>query len=151
MSTPMQQYASFVLDGMQFGVDVAHVQEVLRLRQYTPVPLARREVLGLMNLRGQISPALDLRARLGLTPRLPGGVLPTVVVHRGDEAVGLVVDAIADVHALAGDAGAPPPPTIPAHLRPYVTAVHSLEAGLLLVLDLDAVLTFDPTHRTESP
>jgi purine-binding chemotaxis protein CheW len=140
------QFATFYLDGMHFGVNVADVQEVLRLQQYTRVPLARREVFGLMNLRGQISPALDMRSRLGLASRPREGVLPTVVVQGPDGPVGLLVDEIADVHALEGARAEAPPPTVPRNIRPFLASVHKLEHSLLLVLDLSSILDLDATH-----
>lgn len=145
MATQLQ-YATFYLDGMHFGVGVADVQEVLRLQLYTRVPLARREVFGLMNLRGQISPALDMRSRLRLLERPREGALPTVVVQSADGPVGLLVDEIADVHELDIDRSEPPPPTVPTNIRPYLSSVFKLDHGLLLVLDLDAILNLDATH-----
>lgn len=144
MSTQLQ-YATFHLNGMHFGVGVADVQEVLRLQQYTRVPLARKEVFGLMNLRGQISPALDMRSRLSLPPMDKSGSLPTVVVQSPDGPVGLLVDEIADVHQLSIEASEPPPPTVPANIRPFLQSVFKLDHGLLLVLDLAAVLRLEAT------
>lgn len=145
MSTQLQ-YATFYLDGMHFGVGVADVQEVLKLQQYTRVPLARREVFGLMNLRGQISPALDMRSRLSLPPSGATGSLPTVVVQSSDGPVGLLVDEIADVHQLDVATSEPPPPTVPLNILPFLSSVFKLEQGLLLVVDLAAVLRLDATN-----
>lgn len=138
------QYATFLLDGMHFGVGVSDVQEVLRLTQYTRVPLARKEIFGLMNLRGQISPAMDMRCRLNLGERAREGSLPTVVVQSADGPVALLVDEIADVHELDIALSEPPPPTVPHNIRPYLSSVFKLDQGLLLVLDLDAVLSGEP-------
>ncbi|WP_300600701.1 chemotaxis protein CheW, partial [uncultured Nocardioides sp.] len=80
---------TFWVDGLYFGLQVEHVQEVLRYQQLTVVPCAPDAVHGLINLRGQIVTALDLRCRLGLPPR-PEGELPmNVIVRSRGEVVSL--------------------------------------------------------------
>src|SRR3954465_10171232 len=79
IATVTDRYCTFWADGLYFGVPVSHVQEVLRYHEMTPVPRAPEAVFGLINLRGQIVTAVDLRHRLGLAPR-PEGQLPTNVV-----------------------------------------------------------------------
>src|SRR6185436_963350 len=96
-----QQYCTFFLDGLFFGVEVQHVQEVIRYQEMTRVPLAARVVSGLINLRGQIVTAIDLRRRLAL-PELPGGKLPmNIVVRTEDGIVSLLADEVGDVHEVA--------------------------------------------------
>ncbi|MSQ03848.1 MAG: purine-binding chemotaxis protein CheW [Myxococcales bacterium] len=140
------KYSTFYIGDMYFGVDVSDVQAVLLLASFTRVPLARKEVFGVMNLRGQISPVMDMRSRLNLAAAHREGYLPTMVVNSGDGPVGLLVDDIADVRELDVDQSEPPPPTVPPNIRPYLSSVFKLERGLLLVLDLDAVLSFDATQ-----
>ena len=70
--TATRQFATFSLDGLLFGIEVGRIQEVLSYQEMTPVPLAPPAVLGLINLRGQIVAAVDLRRRLGLRERAPG-------------------------------------------------------------------------------
>src|SRR5262249_57081002 len=95
--TGAQQFCTFFLDGYYFGLDVLRVQEVIRYQEMTRVPLAPAVVRGLINLRGQIVTAIDLRRRLDLPDR-PEGELPVnVVVHTDDGAVSLLVDEIGDV------------------------------------------------------
>ncbi len=91
------QYCTFYVDGHYFGLDVLRVQEVIRFQQMTRVPLASPVVRGLINLRGQIVTAIDLRRRLELSDR-PADQLPlNVVVQTDDGAVSLLVDEIGDV------------------------------------------------------
>src|SRR3954464_4816791 len=91
------QYCTFYLDGHYFGLDVLKVQEIIRYQEMTRVPLAPPVVRGLINLRGQIVTAIDLRRRLELAER-PADHLPVnVVVHTEDGAVSLLVDEIGDV------------------------------------------------------
>src|SRR4051794_39425221 len=101
--TSASQFCTFYLDGSFFGVEVQHVQEVIRYQELTRVPLASPVIRGLINLRGQIVTAIDLRRRLGLADR-PAGVLPMNVVVRSEEgAVSLLVDEIGDVQEVAAD------------------------------------------------
>lgn len=140
------QYCTFLLDGHLFGVSVASVQEVLKQQDVTPVPLAPREVSGLINLRGQIVTTLDLRSRLGLPARQPGSHSVSVVVRAADgSAVSLVVDQIGDV--LDADEGSlePPPDTVPADVRELVRGICKLDDRLMLLLDTErAVMVTDP-------
>ena len=89
-----QQFCTFCVDGLFFGVEVLKVQEVIRYQAMTPVPLAPAVVNGLINLRGQIVTAIDLRRALGLSDR-PAGSLPmNVVVRTDDGVVSLLVDGL---------------------------------------------------------
>jgi purine-binding chemotaxis protein CheW len=140
MSSATRQYCTFHLDGSLFGVEVGHVQEVLRDQEMTPVPLAPEVVRGLINLRGQIVTAIDLRRRLGRAP-LADGTRPMNVVVRSDEgAVSLLVDDIGDVLEVAGDVLERPPENISARSRDLLRGVIQRERDLLLVLDIDRTL-----------
>ena len=133
------QYCTFTVDGADFGVDVKEVQEVIRYQPMTRVPLASNNVSGLINLRGQIVTAIDLRRRLGM-PERPEGVLPmNVVLHRTDGSVSLLVDQIGDVVEVDDQTFEPPPPTLRG-MTGLVDGVHKLEGRLLLVLATDRVM-----------
>lgn len=136
------QYCTFLLEGHLFGVAVSSVQEVLKQQDVTPVPLAPREVAGLINLRGQIVTTLDLRTRLGLTPRDPGASSVSVVVRTGDGgAVSLVVDQIGDVLEAEDSALEPPPDTVHPDVRELVAGICKLEDQLMLLLDTERAVT----------
>lgn len=134
----MQQYCTFVLDGHLFGIPVDTVQEVLREQALTPVPLAAPEVVGLVNLRGQIVTTLDLRRRLLLPPR-PDPERPVCVVVRTVDggAVSLVVDRIGDVIEPRAGSVEPPPETLDPAVRGLVAGVCKLDGRLLLLLDTE--------------
>ena len=140
----MYQYCTFVLDGHLFGVDVASVQEVLKQQDLTPVPLASREVAGLINLRGQIVTTLDLRSRLGLPERSAGSPSVSVVVRAADGGpVSLVVDRIGDVLHVDGSTLEAPPDTVPAEVRELVRGICKLEDRLMLLLDTEKAIRVD--------
>src|SRR5262245_2110104 len=134
------QYCTFTVDGHYFGVDVLRVQEIIRYQEMTRVPLAPPVVRGLINLRGQIVTALDLRRRLDLRPR-PADQLPVnVVVQSDDGAVSLLVDEIGDVLEVADGLFEPPPETLRGPARELIRGAYKLNDRLLLLLDTDKVL-----------
>lgn len=130
-----KQYCSFFVGGMFFGVDVCVVQEMIRYQEMTRVPLARPEMSGLINLRGQIVSTIDLRRRLGLAER-PVGTLPMNVVTRTtDGVVSLLVDEVADVLNVESNLYEPPPQTLGGVSRELIDGVYKLKNRLLLILD----------------
>ncbi len=135
-----RQYATFSLDGMFFGVEVRKVQEVLLCQPMTPVPLAPAVISGLINLRGQIVTAIDLRRRLGLEPRPSGQPPLNVVIRTEDGGVSLLVDEIGDVLEAGPELYEPPPDNMPQKQREMVEGVYKMEGRLLLALNTDAVL-----------
>jgi len=135
--TGTKQYATFFLGELFLGVEVLKVQEVIRYQEMTPVPLSPDVVQGLINLRGQIVTAIDLRRRLELPARADGVLPMNVVVRSDDGAVSLLVDEIGDVVEIADDAYERPPETLKGVARELVTGVYKLKERLLLVLDTD--------------
>lgn len=133
----MSQYVTFTLDGSLYGVDVVRVQEALRAQSRTRVPLAPPTVAGLVNLRGQVVLTVDLRARLGLARRADGSEPMMVVVQVAGEAVSLLVDDIGDVVDVGPGSFEAPPETLDPVARTLIRGAHKLDAGLLLVLDVD--------------
>jgi purine-binding chemotaxis protein CheW len=134
MSAP-RRFCTFTLGDLFFGVEVTEVQEVIRYQPMTPVPLAPRVVEGLINLRGQIVTAIDLRRRLGLEERSAGERPMNIVVGGADGAVSLLVDEIADVVEVDEDAFEPPPETLQGEARALIPGAYKLDDRLLLVLD----------------
>ncbi len=132
----MTQYVTFQVADCLYGIDVTSVQEVLRPQPRTPTPLAPATVAGLVNLRGQVVLAVDLRERLSLPSR--GDDEPMMVVVRvGAETVSLLVDRIGEVVEADPETFAEPPQTLPIGLRALVRGAHRLPDRLLLVLDVD--------------
>lgn len=130
------QYATFRVGGHYLGVGVLDVQEVLRGQRLTPVPLAPDSVTGLINLRGQIVPALEMRKILGLEPRDADAEPLSIVVCTEQGAVSLQVDEIGDVLELDGSSFELAPQNVDPGLRKFLIGVHKLKDSLLLVLDV---------------
>jgi purine-binding chemotaxis protein CheW len=132
-----QQFCTFFLDGYVFGVRVEQVREVIRYQEMTRVPLVPAVVRGLINLRGQIITAIDLRRRLDMKD-LPNGQLPmNVVVRTEDGAISFLVDEIGDVIEVQDETFEPVPETLQGPAREVVHGVHKLPGRLILVLDIE--------------
>lgn len=135
------QLVSFVIAGEEFGVDILKVQEIIRPVAITRVPHAPTFVEGVINLRGRIIPVIDLRKRFDLPHREHDKDTRIIVVELTEKVVGFMVDAVKEVIRVAHSTIEPPPELavgIDAH---YITGVAKLEDRLLILLDLDEVLT----------
>ena len=138
--TTDRQYCTFYLDDTFFGVEVEKVQEVVSYQEMTRVPLAPPVVRGLINLRGQIVTALDLRRRLELPDR-PAGRRPVNVVVRADDVpTSLLVDQIGDVLEAPDEAFERPPETLKGPARELIRGAYKLKDRLLLILDMAKVV-----------
>jgi purine-binding chemotaxis protein CheW len=132
-----KQFSTFLVDRLLFGVEVEKVQEVIRYQEMTRVPLAPPVVKGLINLRGQIVTAIDLRHRLGLHERASADLPMNVVVRSEDGAVSLLVDEIGDVLEVDEETFEIPPETVDRRARELICGIYKLENCLLHVLDTD--------------
>jgi purine-binding chemotaxis protein CheW len=132
-----KQYSTFYVDGLMFGIDVSTVQEIIRYQTMTPVPLSSPMVRGLINLRGQIVTAVDLRRRLGLADRENEKEVPpmNVVIRIQDEVVSLLVDQIGDVIETDDIPFEPAPETLDPVMKHVVSGIYKLDGKLLLTLN----------------
>lgn len=146
-----KQFATFFLGGMFFGVEVLKVQEVIRYQEMTRVPIAPAMIQGLINLRGQIVTAIDLRRRLELPPRPPGELPLNVVVRSEDGAVSLLVDEIGDVIEIEDGAYEPTPETLKGVARELIRGVYKLKERLLLILDTERAISLPKHLGAEAP
>jgi len=145
--TAQQQFSTFFVDRLFFGVEVEKVQEVLRHQEMTRVPLAPPVVRGLINLRGQIVTALDLRRRLALS-EAPADRLPmNVVIRTADGPISLLVDDIGDVVEAGTDTFEHPPDTLNQNARAMIRGVHKLNDRLMHVLDTEKVVNQDTSGK----
>jgi purine-binding chemotaxis protein CheW len=134
------QVSTFYVGKYYFAIEVVRVQEVLRSQQMTTVPLAPPVIEGLINLRGQIVPALDMRRRLRIEPR-PADMVPMNVIIRTEEGVvSLIVDDIGDVIDLDSENIAPPPDNLAPEASQMIQSVYKLKDSLLLLLDVDSTV-----------
>lgn len=132
-----KQFCTFYLEDLFFGIDVLKVQEVLRFQEMTQVPQAPQVVRGLINLRGQIVTAIDLRRRLQMPDSSLGEETMNVIVKDREAAVSLLVDRIGEVLEVEDDCFDRPPHNLDPLVRQLLDGVYKLEDGLLLILDTD--------------
>ena len=131
----IQQFCSFYLDGLLFGVALEGVQEVFVPMEMTHIPLASDMVSGLINLRGQLVTAVDLRRKLQLPARSADTAGMNVVVHTDDGPVRMLVDEIGDVIEVDESTFEKPPETLQEKLSGMILGVHKLDGELLHILD----------------
>ena len=144
-TTTAAQYCIIHVAGLQLGVDVRRVQEVLGPVAVTPVPLADPSVCGLLNLRGRIVTAVDARTRLGLAPRPPESSVANVVMSAGGETVSLVVDREGEVVEIGDHTLEPVPDTVAPTIKSFTRGCYQLEGALLLILDADRAFDLTTT------
>jgi purine-binding chemotaxis protein CheW len=145
------QICTFALDGRTFALPVSEIREVVRGLSVTPVPLAAGAIRGLVNLRGQIATAVDLRRRLELGPRAAGQDEVNVVVEAAEGPVCLAVDDVGDVMLVStGDIERPPETLRPA-VRELVRGICKRDDGLVLLLDTARAIASGPIgHAPDS-
>ena len=144
------QFSTFFVADLFFGVDVLRVQEVLRFQQMTRVPQAPEVIEGLINLRGQIVTAIDMRRRLGLPPRAGDQTPMNMVVRTDDGAVSLLVDEIGDVVDVDAATYEQPPENLDPAARELIRGVYKLKDRLLLVLDAERTTELGPGWKSST-
>ena len=142
---------TFTLDDRLFGVDVRRVQEVLRKQEMTRIPLAPRYICGLINLRGQIVMAIDLRRCLELGDTPLDSDAMSLVLRADDGPISFLVDKIHDVVSVDDSLFEPPPPNLRGALRQMIQGSYALPDRLLLALNAETVLSLIDPAEASSP
>lgn len=138
------EYVTAMIGGQLFGLPIARVQDVFMPERLTRVPLASADVAGVLNLRGRIVTAIDMRARLGLPKNEDGKPPMAVGVDLRGESYGLLIDSIGEVLKLADDSREVNPVNLDPRMAKMAGGVHRLEGQLMVVLDVDRVLEIHP-------
>jgi purine-binding chemotaxis protein CheW len=136
-------YVTLMLGDQLCGVPVLAVRDVLAGQTIARIPLAPPEVAGNLNLRGRIVTAIDLRVRVQLPPRDPGQQPMSVVTEQGSELYALLVDQVSEVVSLNAADMEPNPPTLSPIWVEYSVGIYRVKDRLLVVLDVDKLLTLD--------
>jgi purine-binding chemotaxis protein CheW len=131
-------WLGFVLEGQHYAVPLPAVREVIRAGDVTPVPGSPDEVLGVVNLRGQIVCVLDGRRRFGLTERVDAHDDERIMVlEQGDETVGMRIDAVGDMLTVAAADIAVPPPGRASRRGDPVSGVFTRGDGFVALVDVE--------------
>lgn len=140
-SDELLQLVSFNIGDEEFGVDILRVQEINRMMDVTRVPNSPEFVDGVINLRGKVIPVVDLRRRFGMERKEHDKNTRIIVVELAGKVVGFVVDAVREVLRIPRNVTEPPPALGGGVKDDYVTAVGKLDDRLLILLDLERVLS----------
>lgn len=138
-----EEYITVTIADQLFGLPILEVQDVFVPDAVTTVPLAPHDVAGVMNLRGRIVTAIDMRRRLGLPPREPGAAQMAVGIEFKGESYGLIIDQVLEVHRLSGDSFEPNPVNLDPRWASVSAGVHRLDGNLMVVFDVKKVLGLD--------
>ncbi len=134
------QLIGFRLAAEEYAIEITKVREIIRPVPVTRLPRAPDYVLGLINLRSEVIPVVDLRRRLGLPSREPSDDARVVVADVGGKTWGMTVDAVSEVLRIAEDRIVPPPPSVAGPGREYLTGLVQLDDRLLILLDIEILL-----------
>ncbi|EAQ81443.1 chemotaxis protein CheW [Blastopirellula marina] len=140
-SANSMQLVSFRLAQEEYGIEITRVQEIILMGEITRVPQTPDFIKGLINLRNTVIPIVDLRRRFGLSEEKPSDETRIMVMNVAGKTIGIIVDAVSEVLRIAKDQIAPPPPTVAGLGRDYLTGLVKLDKRLLILLDMDKILT----------
>jgi purine-binding chemotaxis protein CheW len=144
-----EQLVVFELTDEVYGVDISRVHEIIRMAQITRVPRAPDFVEGVINLRGKVIPVIDLQKRFGLGSGGRSKASRIVVVDVEDNTIGMIVDGVSEVLRLPVSAIEPPSPIVATIDSDYVRGIAKVEERLIILLDLDRILSKQQRSRLE--
>lgn len=140
-SLELLQLVSFTIANEEFGVDILKVQEINRMFQITKVPNSPEYVDGVINLRGRVIPVIDLRTKLSLQRKPHDKDTRIIVVELEGRTIGFIVDKVKEVLRIPNSIIEPPPDIVAGLNAEYITAVGKLEDRLLILLDLEKIIS----------
>ncbi|OMH32140.1 chemotaxis protein CheW [Motiliproteus sp. MSK22-1] len=144
-SNQNQQYLTFILEGEEYGVDILKVHEIKGWSPTTPIPNTPNYMKGVINLRGTIVPVIDLRQRFGLEALVYGPTTVVIVLNvtseRGEQVMGMVVDAVSDTHTISRELLKPAPDMGGVISTDFITGLATVEEKMVILLDIDHLLS----------
>ena len=149
VATDTTDYVTVFVGETMFGLTIDRVHDVFVPAGITPVPLAPKEIVGLLNLRGRVVTALCLRRRLGIPAREAGAAEMAIGLEQAGETFALIVDGVGEVLKLGADTQEPVPINLDARWRDISLGVHRLDGRLLVILDVAALLAFGDAREAK--
>ena len=140
-SSYLLQLVGFQLDDEEYGIDILKVQEINRITEITKIPQSPDFVEGVINLRGNVIPIIDLRKRFNMPHKEYDKQTRIVVGEIGDRTVGFIVDAVSEIIRLPADKIEPAPNISADDKAEYILGVGKLDDKLLMLLDIDKILS----------
>jgi len=144
------QLVSFRLANELYGIEITKVREIILITEITRIPQTPHYVKGLINLRSTVIPVIDLRALFGLPEGEMTDESRIMVLQASGRTIGIVVDAVSEVLRVKQDQIAPPPPTVAKLGREYLTGLVKLDKQLLILLDIDKILSDEESAEVGS-
>jgi len=141
MEGELNQLISFIVGEEEYGLDILRVKEVIRIREITRLPRAPSFVKGIINLRGDIIPIIDLRDKFGLERQDYTAMTRVIVVDVDSRLIGMVVDAASQVVRIPADQIEPPPPIVGGLSVEFIKGVGKLDERLVVLLNIDRILS----------
>ena len=135
-----EQVVVFRLEAERYGIDIFRVNEIIRIREITPIPHTEPHIRGLVNLRGKTIPVVDLRVRFGIPTVETTEKARIIVVEMESGQIGLVVDEVCEVGTLEAGGVEPPPSLVGGPGSDFVRGVARRDGRLIALLDLDRTL-----------
>lgn len=149
LSGEVVQVVSFKLGGEEYGVDISQVQEIIRMVEITHVPRAPRFMEGVINLRGQLIPIIDLRTRFGMSRIEASKSTRIIVTEIGSKRVGIVVDSVSEVLNIPIENVEDAPEMIAGVGTEYIQGVGKMDERLIIMLDLTMVISGEEKQQLE--
>jgi purine-binding chemotaxis protein CheW len=147
MDADVAEYVTLTVGGQLFGLPIAQVHDVFAPGRLTPIPTAPKEFAGVLNLRGRIVTAIDMRMRLGMARRGERDGAMAIGIDSDGESYGLLIDTIGEVIRVNAADRQPVPANLDSGLSAVAAGIHRLEDGLLVVLDVQRLLDIQPAAR----
>jgi len=143
--TDSRQYLTFILEGEEYAIDILKVQEIRGFESTTKIPNTPDYVLGVINLRGSVVPVVDLRIKFNLSDANMNSNTVTILVKipkdSGERTVGIVVDAVSDVHAISPDDIAETPYLASGIARNFVTGLATKDSKMIIMLEIESLIS----------
>jgi purine-binding chemotaxis protein CheW len=149
-ASEVRQLISFIVGAEEYGLELLRVKEVIRMRQITWLPQAPPCVKGIINLRGDIIPIIDLRERFGLQSIEHTALTRVIVVEVEGRPMGMVVDSASQVVRVPADQFEPPPPMMGVADNGFITGVGKIEGKLVITIDADRILSTEDMREIAS-
>ncbi|WP_022663080.1 chemotaxis protein CheW [Paucidesulfovibrio longus] len=134
------KYLTFHLGDEQYGVEIAYVTEIVGIQKITSVPDMPEFVRGVINLRGQVIPVMDVRTRFRMPPRDYDDRTCVVVVRIGEQTIGLVVDMVNEVADIPKDQISPPPSSGVGKGSRYIQGLGKIDDDVKILLNVPMLL-----------
>ena len=143
------QIISFRVGDEEYGLEILSVREVIRIKEITRLPKAPDFVSGVINLRGDVIPIIDLRKKFGLSFKQYSEMTRVIVVEVDDKLMGMVVDSVSHVIRIGQDQIVPPPTLVGGITADYIRGVGKIDERLIVLLNIGKILTSEEKIEIE--